>query len=141
MIELTIAFWQAMTRVAGGPLPNATPEEIEATEEATTKQLETLEEGSEMDLQTHALGMIKNHNQREMFGFGIEILMARHEEDPDLAPDSLGLEMIWLNTVVNCLEKLDPGAPQRPEFELDLADWPDRLAHGSPLSAEAPPMQ
>src|SRR5205823_6353859 len=46
MVELTIAFWQAMTQVAGRPLPNATPEEIEATEEATTKQLETLEEGS-----------------------------------------------------------------------------------------------
>src|SRR5215471_58881 len=55
MVELTIAIWQAMTRVAGRPLPNAIPEEIEAAEKAITKQLETLEEGSEIDLQTHAL--------------------------------------------------------------------------------------
>ena len=118
MVELTIAFWQAMTQVAGRPLPNATPDEIEAAEAATTKQLETLEEGSEVDQQTHAVGLIENHNQREMLSFGIEVLMARHEEAPELAPDSLGLEMIWLNTVVDCLDKLDPGAPRRPEFEF-----------------------
>jgi hypothetical protein len=122
MAELTIAFWQAMTRVAGRSLPNATPEEVEAADEATTNQLKTLEEGSETDLQTHVLRMVEHDNQREMLRFGIEILMSRHEEEPELAPDSLGLEMIWLNTVVACLDKLDPGAPRRPEFELDLSD-------------------
>jgi hypothetical protein len=133
MVELTMAIWQAMTQVAGGPLPNATPEEIEAAEEAITRQLETLDEGSEMDQQTHALRMVQSHNQREMLGFGIEILMSRHEEEPDLAPDSLGLEMIWLNTVVDCLDKLDPNAPRRPEFEVDLADWPEPELSGALL--------
>src|SRR3954470_849714 len=55
LIELTMAFWKAMTRVAGRSLPNATPDEIDAAEEATKKQLESLGEASEMDLQTHAV--------------------------------------------------------------------------------------
>jgi hypothetical protein len=145
MIELTIAFWQAMTQVAGGSLPMATPEEIEAAEAATTRQLETLEEGSEMDLQTHALRTIEKHNQREMLGFGIEILMSRHEEEPELAPDSLGLEMIWLNTVVNCLDNLDPSARPRPDLAVDLPDWPDPDPSGSgllePDPQKSPPPQ
>ncbi len=134
MVELTIALWQAMTQVAGGRLPMATPDEIDAAEQATTKQLETLEEGSEMDTQTHARRLIENHNQRELLRFGIELLMARHEEAPDLAPDSLGIEMIWLNTVVECLDTLDPDAPGRPEFNVDLPDWPDPDLSGSGLA-------
>ena len=132
MIELTIAFCRAMTQVAGGRLPIATPEEIEAAEEATTKQLESLETGSEMDQQTHVLRVIANHNQRDLLRFGVEVLMARYEEEPDLAPDSLGLEMIWLNTVVDCLDKLDPSAPSRPD--LALPDWPQAEVSASELS-------
>jgi hypothetical protein len=138
MVELTIAFWQAITRVAGRPLPIATPDEIESAEEATTKELETLEEGSEMDLQTHALRIIENHNQRELLSFGIRILMSRHAQDPDLASDSLGLEMIWLNTVVECLDKLDLNAPRRPEFELDFPEWPEPEISGPELSEPEP---
>jgi hypothetical protein len=37
MVELTIAVWQAMNQMAGAPLQMATPEEIEAAEEAITK--------------------------------------------------------------------------------------------------------
>jgi len=137
MIELTVAFWQAMTQVAGAPLPNATPDEVKASEEAITKQLTNLEEGSETEQQTHALGIIKKHNQRELLGFGLEVLMSRYEEEPDLAPDSLGLEMIWLNTVIDCLDKLDPGAPRRAEFEVP--DLPDaELAEPDPEESESP---
>jgi hypothetical protein len=131
MVELTIAIWQAMTQMAGRPIPMATPEEIEAAEEAITKRLEKLQEDSEMELQTHARGTIRNHNQREMLGFGVEILMQRYQEDPDLAPDSLGLEMLWLNTVVDCLDNLDPNVP-RPQLEIpDLPDWPEPVPLGS----------
>lgn len=131
MAELTMAIWQAMTRVAGRPLPIATPEEIGAAEAATTRQLETLEEGSEMDLQTYAGRLVKNHNQRDLLAFGIGILMSRYEAEPDLAADSLGLEMIWLNTVVDCLDKLDPNAPRRTELEVDLENWPELDLSGS----------
>jgi len=106
MIELTITFWQAMTEHAGRPLRMATPEEIEAIEDETINQLQKLEAGSEADLQRHALGTIEDHNQREMLRFGIEVLFARHEDEPDLAADSLGMEMMWLSTVVEVLDKL-----------------------------------
>jgi hypothetical protein len=111
MIELTITFWQAMTEHVGHPLRMATPEEIEAIEDKTINQLQRLEAGSEADLQSHALGTIHDHNQREMLRFGIEVLFARHEDEPDLAPDSLGMEMIWLKTVVEVLDKLAPDQP------------------------------
>ena len=110
MIELTITFWQAMTQHAGRPLRMAAPEEIEAIEDKTIDQLQKLEAGSEADLQGHALSTMNDHNQREMLRFGVEILFARHEDEPDLAPDSLGTEMIWLNTVVEVLDKLAPDA-------------------------------
>ena len=108
MIELTITFWQAITEHAGRPLRMATPEEIEAIEDKTINQLQKLEAGSEADLQRHALGTVNDHNQREMLRFGVEVLFARHEDEPGLAPDSLGREMIWLNTVVEVLDKLAP---------------------------------
>jgi hypothetical protein len=142
MIELTIAFWQAMTQAARVPLPMATPEEIEAVEEAVTRRLERLDEGSEIDVESNARRIIGRHNQREMLGFGIEILMSRYEEEPDLAPDSLGLEMIWLNTVVECLDKLDPSAPRKPRPDLEIPDWPGPDLSGSELSeTESEPPQ
>jgi len=137
MIELTIAFWQAMTQVAGRPLPMATPDEIEAAEDAVTKQLEVLEEGSEMDLHSHAVRTVENHNQRELLRFGVAILMSRHEQEPDLAPDSLGTEMIWLNTIVECLDKLDPDVP-RPKFDPGLPDLLDAEFSNAELSETHP---
>jgi hypothetical protein len=98
-----------MTEHAGRPLRLATPEQIEAIEDTTINQLQKLEAGSEADLQGHALSTIQDHNQREMLRFGVELLFGRHEDEPDLAPDSLGLEMIWLYTVVEVLDKVAPG--------------------------------
>jgi hypothetical protein len=77
-------------------------------------------------MQDAALKLFESHNQREILRFGIEVLMSRYAETPDLAPESLGLEMIWLNTVVECLDNLDFNAPPRPDLELDMSDWPAR---------------
>ena len=114
MIDLTMLTWKSLTRVAGRKLPIAAPEAIEAAEDAVTKQLEKLGEGSEMDMQDAALKLFESHNQREIMRFGIEVLMSRYAETPDLAPESLGLEMIWLNTVVECLDNLDFNALRDP---------------------------
>jgi hypothetical protein len=53
-----------------------------------------------------ALGrMYQDYNQREILAFGIEILMSGNEDTPELAPEGIGLEMVWLKTVIDALDR------------------------------------
>jgi hypothetical protein len=36
--------------------------------------------------------------------------MSGHEENPELAPESIGMELLWLRTVIDCLHQ--QGNPQ-----------------------------
>ena len=47
----------------------------------------------------------EDYNQREILAFGIEILMSGNEETPELAPEDIGLEMVWLKTVIDALDR------------------------------------
>ena len=105
LIEVVIGCWQAMSQAAEGTLPQVTPEEIENAEEANTQALAQLEDAAEIEWQDAVLGLVQNYNQRELLGFGIEMLMSGNEDAPELAPDSLGLELIWLKTVLDCLDQ------------------------------------
>jgi hypothetical protein len=105
VMDLMLACWRAMRKAAGRPLRSISPEEIERAEEANTKDLERLDAGSEIELQNSVQQMLQTYNQRELLGFGLEILMSGHEEDPELAPESLGLEMLWLKTILDCLDQ------------------------------------
>ena len=44
-------------------------------------------------------------SRKEILGFGIEILMSGNVVTPELAPESIGLEMAWLKTVVDALDR------------------------------------
>lgn len=105
LIEVVIGCWQAMSQAAEGALPQVTPEEIENAEEANTAALAQLEDAAEMEWHDAVLDLVQDYNQRELLGFGIEMLMSGNEEAPELAPDSLGLELIWLKTVLDCLDQ------------------------------------
>jgi hypothetical protein len=105
MIELSIAVWQTTTQIAGCPLHTVSPEAIDAAEERNSQNLEMLGEGSEFDWQSYVRTTIEDYNQRELLGFGVEVLMARYEEEPDLAPESVGLEMLCLKTVIDSLDQ------------------------------------
>jgi len=105
IVELVVAAWQAMSKSAGRQLPAATPEEIERAEEANTRTLEELDEGSEFQWEDSVRDLLRDYNQREILGFGIEILMSGNEETPELAPESIGLEMVWLKTVIDALDR------------------------------------
>ena len=49
--------------------------------------------------------MCQDYNQREILAFGIEILMSGNEDTPELAPEGIGLEMVWLKTVIDALDR------------------------------------
>ena len=105
LVELVLAVWEVMTRVAGAPLKNLAPETIEAAEEANISALQNLESASEFQWHDAASGLIGSFNQREILGFCIEVLMADDEEQPELAPERIGMEMIVLKTVIDCLDQ------------------------------------
>ena len=105
IVELVVAAWQAMSKSAGRQLPAATPEEIERAEDANTRSLEELDEGSEFEWENSVRDLLQDYNQREILGFGIEILMSGNEDTPELAPESIGLEMVCLKTVVDALDR------------------------------------
>ena len=104
IVELVVAAWQAMTKAAGGRLPAATPEEIQGAEDANTRSLEELDEGSEVEWEDSVRDLRRDYNQREILGFGIEILMSGNEDTPELAPEGIGMEMVWLKTVIDALD-------------------------------------
>ena len=105
IVELVVAAWQAMSQSAGRQLPAATPEEIERAEDANTRSLLELDEASEFEWENSVQDLIQDYNQREVLGFGIEILMSGNEDTPELAPEGIGLEVVWLKTVVDALDR------------------------------------
>lgn len=104
-IPLTVVAWEAMTRTSGRRLKSVRPKSIDRAEEANIRMLENLEPASEFEVHKSVEHMVHDYNQRELVGFCLEILMAGHEETPELAPDRLGLELLWLKTVIDCLDK------------------------------------
>ncbi|MCX6929731.1 MAG: hypothetical protein NT154_41940 [Verrucomicrobia bacterium] len=105
IVELVVAAWQAMSESAGRRLLTATPEDIECAEVANIRTLEQLDEGSEFEWQNSVQALNQDYNQREILGFGIEILMSGNEDTPELAPEGIGLEMVWLKTVIDALDR------------------------------------
>ena len=105
VIDLTLAAWRAMSKAAGVPLETVDPEAIERAEDENTKALEDVAEGSEMDWNQFVQDLVGRYNQRELLGFGVEVLMSGNEESPDLAPDSIGMELLEFKTVLDCLDQ------------------------------------
>ena len=103
-IDVALAAWQALSEAAGRPLKKVEPEEIERAEAINTKFLERLEDASEIQWQRMVREGFQNYNQRELLGFTVEVLMSGHEDSPELAPESTGTELLWIRTVIDCLE-------------------------------------
>ena len=105
VIDLTITIWEAMTLANGRRLKMVRPKLIDQAEAANTKVLEKLELASEHEWQETVKQLVFGYNQRELLTFCMEILMADDEETPELAPDRIGLELLWLKTIIDCLDQ------------------------------------
>jgi hypothetical protein len=105
LIPLAVTVWEAMTHACGRRLKTVPPKVIDHAEDANTQMLEKLGDASEFEWRESVLRLFHGYNQQPLLEFCIEILMADDEETPELAADRIGLELIWLKTVIDCLDK------------------------------------
>ena len=104
LLMLGATIWQIMS--ASGPsLRQVGDSELETAEEANIRALEDLESGSEMASTEAMQRLISDYNQMPLLGAVVEALMDGHTDEPDLAPEHLGLALIHLKTVIDCLDQ------------------------------------
>jgi len=104
LIELGAIIWQVMT-TAGRGKRMITETEVEQAEEANIKWLEELDAGRETDFMASAGDLLQGYNQMPLLGAVLEVLMEGHEEAPELAPENVGMALVYLKTVIDCLDK------------------------------------
>jgi hypothetical protein len=80
-------------------------EDLEAAEQTNIKFLEDLEAGSEMDHMAGLENLMATYNQVPLLRAVIEALMAGNEEEPELAGEDIGLALLHLKTVLDCLDQ------------------------------------
>ena len=104
LLYIALILWEIMSH-GRPPLRKVSQEEIEAAEAENVKFLEELEAGSEMD-HTEALQVLMTtYNQGPLLGAVVEALMYDNQEDPDSAPESIGIALLHLKTVLDCWDK------------------------------------
>ncbi len=86
-------------------LKQVTMEDLETSEAANIRFLEEMEAGSEMDHMSGLQNLMATYNQMPLLGAAIEALMADHAEEPELADENVGLKLLHLKTVLDCLDQ------------------------------------
>ena len=99
-----LILWEILSGETPG-LRQITMDDLEAAEEANVKFLEELEAGSEMDHMSALQNLMTTYNQVALLNAIIESLMAGHEEEPELAGEHIGLALLHLKTVPDCLDQ------------------------------------
>jgi hypothetical protein len=105
LVPLALTIWEVMTKANGRPLKQVQTTRIERAEEANIAMLKRLEAGSEVGMHSATGNLLKEYNQAPLLGFCLEILMLGNEETPELAPNRLGMELLWLKTVIDCFDR------------------------------------
>ena len=82
-----------------------TMEDLEAAETVNLKFLEEMEAGSEMDHMAGLQDLMETYNQVPLLTAVIESLMAEEEEEPELASESVGLALLHMKAVLDCLDQ------------------------------------
>lgn len=103
LLLIGLIVWEALRKEASSEVVSI--EDIQAAEAANLGFLEELEAGSEMDYMEGMQGLIKSYNQMPLLGAVVEALMEGNEEEPELANENLGLAMVHLKSVIDCLDR------------------------------------
>jgi len=104
LMLIGLILWEIMSAEHSG-LRQITMDDLEAAEEANVKFLEDLEAGSEMDHMSALQNLMTTYNQVDLLNAVIEALMVGHEEEPELAGEHIGLALLHLKTVLDCLDQ------------------------------------
>ncbi len=67
--------------------------------------MEEMDAGSEMDMMGSVGQLFANYNQMPLMGAVLEALMSDNEDQPDLAPENTGMALLYLKTVIDCLDQ------------------------------------
>jgi len=104
LLLLGVMLWQVLS--SDNPnMRQVTMETLELAEAANLKFVEELEAGSEMDYMNALTNLMTNYNQSPLLTVVIETLMQGNEEEPELARETIGLELLHLKTVLDCLDQ------------------------------------
>lgn len=101
LLFIALILWEIMSS-GREPLRQVTQEEIETAEAANVKFLEDIEAGSEMDHTEALQRMMATYNQEPLLSAVVEALMSDDQDDPDSAPESVGIALLHLKTVLDC---------------------------------------
>ena len=104
LLFLTLIIHEIMS-AARPRLQQITGEVLESAESANTQFLENLEAGSEIGYIDALSKLVATYNQMPLLGAVLEALMAGNEEEPELADENLGMALIHLKTVIDCLDQ------------------------------------
>ena len=104
LLIIGLILWEIMS-AGREPMRQVTQEEIESAQALNVQFLEELEAGSEMDYQDGLQRLATTYNQWPILSAVVESLMAGNEEEPDSAPESVGMALLHLKTVLDCFDK------------------------------------
>ena len=102
LLLIGLALWETLKKEA--PARIIPVEEIQAAEESNLNFLQGLEAGSEMDYMDAMQHLMASYNQMPLLGTVIEALIGGDEEVPELAHENLGLALVHLKSVIDCLD-------------------------------------
>lgn len=104
LLMLGATVWQIMAQSGRSPR-QVMDADLETAEAANIRALEDLEEDSEFAQRDAMQRLLTDYNQMPLLGAVVESLMAGHEDAPELAPEHIGLALIHLKTVIDCLDQ------------------------------------
>lgn len=84
-------------------LPVIDPETIEVAEDTNIALLRSLDNASEAEHHAVVESLVNNYPQSPMIAFIMERLMEGNEDTPELAPDHVGMELLYLKTMIDAL--------------------------------------
>lgn len=95
---------EAMT-AAHPCMRQVTGDDLLAAEQANVSLLEDLDAGSEFGFARMVEKLHSTYNQMPLLGVILNSLMAGYEDEPELAPNTVGLALLHLKTVIDCLDQ------------------------------------
>jgi len=104
LILIGLILWQIVSSEKPDLRP-ITMDDLEAAETRNLKFLEEMEAGSEMDHMAGLQNLLATYNQVPLFTVVIEALMGGNEDEPELAGENIGLALLHLKSVLDCLDQ------------------------------------
>ncbi len=103
LFYLGTVVWQMMAQ-GDAPLPQVTEQMLEEAEDANLAMLESQVDASDDDARAAMANLLQDYAQPEVFKYVVEVLMESAQEE-DVCQDNLGVMMVDLKTVIDCLNR------------------------------------